>query len=99
MIPLAPVHTFDEVLTAAAAISRHARTREPSLFSFDMRRARRRGRILIDIHRNHRGATVISPYSVRHDTTQVSAPLAWAELERPIYPEDFHLRNMHERLA
>ena len=98
IVPLTPTHTFDQVLTAAATISRQARTREPSLFSFDMRRARRRGRILIDVHRNHRGATLISPYSVRHDSTRVSTPLEWSELERPIYPEDFHLKNTRDRL-
>ena len=99
IVPLAPVHSFDQVLTAAETITRMARTREPSLFTLDMRRARRRGKILIDIHRNHRGATLISPYSVReHPLATVSTPLEWAELERPVYPEDFHMKNIKERL-
>jgi DNA primase len=29
----------------------------------------------------------------------VSTPLIWHELERGIYPEDFHLRNTVERLG
>src|SRR5919204_6569964 len=99
IVPLAPVHSFDQVLTAAETITRMARSREPSLFTLDMRRARRRGKILIDVHRNHRGATLISPYSVReHPLATVSAPLEWAELERPIYPEDFHVKNIAERV-
>ena len=99
VVPLAPVHSFDQVLMAAETITRMARTREPSLFTLDMRRARRRGKILIDVHRNHRGATLISPYSVReHPLATVSAPLEWAELERPLYPEDFHVKNIKERL-
>jgi len=99
VVPLAPVHSFDQVLMAAETITRMARTREPSLFTLDMRRARRRGKILIDVHRNHRGATLISPYSVReHSTATVSTPLEWAELERPLYPEDFHVRNIADRL-
>jgi bifunctional non-homologous end joining protein LigD len=99
MVPLAPVHSFDQVLMAAETITRMARTREPSLFTLDMRRARRRGKILIDVHRNHRGATLISPYSVReHPLATVSTPLEWAELERPVYPEDFHMKNIAERL-
>jgi bifunctional non-homologous end joining protein LigD len=99
MVPLATVHSFDQVLTAAETITRMARTREPSLFTLDMRRARRRGKILIDVHRNHRGATLISPYSVReHPLATVSTPLEWAELERPLYPEDFHVKNIMERL-
>lgn len=100
MVPLEPAYTYDQVLTAASVITRMARQREPSLFTFDMRRARRRGKILIDVLRNRRGATLVSPYSVREYTgATISAPLEWRELERGIYPEDFHLRNARERLA
>jgi len=87
------------VRTAAETITRLARTREPRLFTLDMRRARRRGKILIDVHRNHRGATVVSPYGVReYAGATVSTPVDWGELERPLYPEDFHVRNIRERL-
>jgi bifunctional non-homologous end joining protein LigD len=99
MVPLAPEHSFEQVLAAAELITRMARTREPSLFTLDMRRARRRGKILIDVHRNHRGATLISPYSVReHPGATVSMPLDWPELERAVYPEDFRMTNVRERL-
>jgi bifunctional non-homologous end joining protein LigD len=99
MVPLQPAFTFDQVLTAAETITRMARTREPSLFTLDMRRARRRGKILIDVHRNHRGATLASAYSVRENgTATVSAPLEWSELERATYPDDFHMRTIRDRL-
>ena len=99
MVPLAPVHSFEQVRTAAETIVRLARTREPRLFTLDMRRARRRGKILIDVHRNHRGATLVSPYGAREYTgATVSTPLEWPELERALYPEDFHIRNVPERL-
>jgi bifunctional non-homologous end joining protein LigD len=100
MVPLAPIHDFDQTLAAAETITRMARQREPSLFTLDMRRARRRGKILIDVHRNHRGATLVSPYAVReYPGAPVSTPLEWHELERGIYPEDFRLVNTRERLA
>src|SRR5437867_2086684 len=98
--PVAPIHGFDQVLAAAETITRMARQREPSLFTLDMRRARRRGKILIDVHRNHRGATLVSPYAVReYPGAPVSTPLEWHELERGIYPDDFRLANTRERLA
>jgi bifunctional non-homologous end joining protein LigD len=100
MVPLAPTHSFEQVRTAAEVVTRLARTREPSLFTLDMRRARRRGKILIDVHRNHRGATLVGPYCVReYAAATVSTPLEWTELERALYPEDFHVRNVRERLA
>lgn len=98
-VPLAPVHTFEEVRAAASLISRAARSREPKLFTFEIRRSRRRGRILLDVDRNRAGATLISPYSVRLDRGLVSTPLAWAELERAMYPEDFPLAGVGARLA
>jgi bifunctional non-homologous end joining protein LigD len=99
VVPIEAAYTWEQALTAASVITRQARQREPSLFTFDMRRARRRGTILIDVLRNRRGATVVSPYSVReYPGATVSTPLEWAELERSIYPEDFHLRNVRDRL-
>jgi len=100
LVPLQPTHTFAQVRTAAETITRLARSREPSLFTLDMRRARRRGKILIDVHRNHRGATLVSPWAVReYPAATVSTPIEWAELERPIYPEDFTIATISERLA
>lgn len=99
MVPIEPAYTFDQALVAASTIARMARQREPSLFTFDMRRARRRGKLLIDVLRNRRGATLVSPYAVReYPGAPVSMPLEWTELEGGLYPEDFHLRNTAERL-
>lgn len=99
VVPLEPAYSFDQVLTAAAAITRMARNREPSLFTVDMRRARRRGKILIDVLRNRRGATLVSPYAVReYPEATVSTPLDWAELERSLYPEEFHVGTVRARL-
>lgn len=100
IVPVMPEHTFAQVRTAAETIMRLARGREPSLFTLDMRRARRRGKILIDVHRNHRGATLVSPWSVReYPAATVSTPLEWAELERAVYPEDFTIGTVRARLA
>jgi len=100
MVPLAPHYSFEQVRTAAEAITRMARAREPRLFTLDMRRARRRGKILIDVHRNHRGATLVSPYGAReYPGAPVATPIEWNELERALYPEEFHVRNTLERLA
>jgi bifunctional non-homologous end joining protein LigD len=99
LVPLEPVYSFEQAFTAASTITRMARQREPSLFTFDMRRARRRGKILIDVLRNRRGATLVSPYAVReYPGAPVSVPLEWGELERSVYPENFHFHNVRERL-
>jgi bifunctional non-homologous end joining protein LigD len=89
MVPLRPLHAFDEVRAAAGLIARAARVREPKLFTFEVRRSRRRGRILVDIERNRCGAALVSAFSVRPESGLISAPLDWQDLERAVYPEDF----------
>ncbi len=99
LVPLEGKDPFDRVIAFGSAVAREALARESHLFTLDMRRNRRRGRILVDVHRNSRGATLVSPYSLRERPgAPVSMPLAWPEVERNIYPEDFHIRNAAERL-
>ncbi len=98
MVPLHPVHGFDEVREAAALITRAARAREPKLFTFEVRPSRRRGRIRIDAERNRSGAALASAFSVRAEAPLVSMPVEWRELEGALYPEDFPLTGVRVRL-
>jgi bifunctional non-homologous end joining protein LigD len=99
LVPLLANDPFDRALAFASAIAREAVAREPKLLTLDMRRNRRRDRILVDIHRNPRGATLASAYSVRMRTgAPVSMPLDWSDVERDIHPEDFHLGNAEQRV-
>jgi bifunctional non-homologous end joining protein LigD len=59
---------------------------------------RRRGKIFFDYNQNTRGKSLAVPYSPRrHPNATVSTPVRWEELER-IYPTDFTLRTVPERL-
>jgi bifunctional non-homologous end joining protein LigD len=97
MVPLRATHSFEDVRAAAEFIARAARTREPKLFTFEKRRSRRRGRILVDVERNRSAASLASPFSVKPDSELVSTPLAWEDLERAVYPEDFPLATVRAR--
>jgi len=99
LVPLAPMHSFEDVHAAATLIARAARAREPKLFTFEVRRARRRGRILVDVERNRPGAALISAFSVKPESGLVSVPLEWTDLERAVYPEDFPVGAAQARVA
>ncbi|PYM95611.1 MAG: hypothetical protein DME08_15435 [Candidatus Rokuibacteriota bacterium] len=59
IVPLDPVYSFEQTLTAASTI----------------------------------------PYAVReYPGAPVATPLEWSDLERSVYPEDFHFHNVRERL-
>ena len=96
LVPVSGSLSFDDTRLVADTIVRRAMRREPKLFSRDPRRARRRGRILIDTSRNERGRTLIAPYAVA-TTGLVSALLEWDELQRPLYPEDFDIERVLPR--
>jgi bifunctional non-homologous end joining protein LigD len=98
LVPAAGSVTFEETRVAADTIVKRAILREPTLFSRDSRRARRRGRIFIDTSRNQRGETLIAPYAVT-SSGLVSALLEWSELDRPTYPNDFDMERVLAREA
>ena len=55
----------------------------------------RKGRIFIDFHRNHRGATAVAPYSLRaRNNLPASTPLRWEDLENVDAPEDLNYSSL-----
>jgi bifunctional non-homologous end joining protein LigD len=73
----------------------------PAVLTAEYRVSRRPpGRVLVDYNQNAWGRTLASVYSVRpHPAAAVSTPVTWPEIERGIAIEDFHLRNVPERLS
>lgn len=96
VVPVRGSASFADVRLVADTVVSRAIRREPTLFSRDLRPARRRGRILLDTSRNDRGASIIAPYGVAASGL-VSAPLEWDELRRPIYPDDFDMDRVMAR--
>lgn len=75
-------HNFDEVREFAGGVAEVAVSREPRLFTTEQRKAKRDGRILIDVMRNAYAHTAVAPYSVRPlPKAPVATPLHWDELE------------------
>jgi bifunctional non-homologous end joining protein LigD len=81
----------------AMALAKH----EPDLVTAEYRKEKRpAGRVLVDYNQNRWGSTLASVYSVRPTPlATVSAPVTWDEIETGIHIEDFHMRNMRERLG
>lgn len=65
-------HGFAETLAAA----------HPAIFTANMAKERRQGRIFVDWLRNQRGSTAVMPFSVRaRPGAGVAMPLGWAALD------------------
>lgn len=89
---------YDTTREIAATIARHVLKEHPRDVTIEWAVGARRGKIFFDYNQNSRGkslATVFSPR--RHAAATVSAPVTWEELGE-IYPTDFTLRTMADRL-
>jgi bifunctional non-homologous end joining protein LigD len=88
------------VWTFAKSFSVSLARLRPQLLTAEYQMSRRpEGRVLVDYNQNGWGRTLASIYSVRpHPRAAVSTPVTWEELEEGFALEDFHLRNVPDRV-
>ena len=80
--PLDASADWPAVKSFAERFSRAIAEAEPELFTANIRKAQRKGRIFLDWLRNQRGATAVMPYSARaREGAPVAAPVSWEELD------------------
>jgi bifunctional non-homologous end joining protein LigD len=97
-LPIVRDLDFEAAREVAETIARHALRTHPGEVTVDWAVERRRGKIFFDYNQNTRGKSLAVPYSTRrHPSATVSTPVRWEELER-IYPTDFTLRTVPDRL-
>lgn len=99
-VPIVRGPTQKDVWTFAKSFSQGLAGLRPDLLTAEYRMSHRpEGRVLVDYNQNAWGRTLASVYSVRpHPKAAASTPVAWAEVERGFALEDFHLRNVPDRL-
>jgi bifunctional non-homologous end joining protein LigD len=83
VVPLDASEDWPTVKSFAERFSRAISEAEPKMFTANIRKEQRKGRIFLDWLRNQRGATAVLPYSARgREGAPVSAPIAWEELDK-----------------
>jgi bifunctional non-homologous end joining protein LigD len=83
----------------AERFSRAIAEAEPEMFTANIRKVQRKGRIFLDWLRNQRGSTAVMPYSARaREGAPVAAPIAWEELDRYQGGNHFSIRDLDELL-
>jgi bifunctional non-homologous end joining protein LigD len=82
VVPLDATADWPEVKSFAERFSRAISEAEPGMFTANIRKEQRKGRIFLDWLRNQRGATAVLPYSARgREGAPVAVPVAWDELD------------------
>lgn len=92
---------YPVVRGAALAVADELVARRPRALTTEFRKAKRDGRLFVDVNRNGWAMTAVPPYAVRpRPGAPVATPLAWDELEdRRLRPDGWTLRTMGDRGA
>jgi bifunctional non-homologous end joining protein LigD len=99
VVPLDASKDWPVVKDFAERFSRAIAEAEPKMFTANIRKEQRKGRIFLDWLRNQRGATAVMPYSARgREGAPVAAPIAWDELDRYDSGHHFSIRDVDELL-
>lgn len=101
VVPIEPEQSFDEVRELARAVAHRLVTDSPRVLTEEQRKAKRGGRVYVDIMRNAYAQSYVAPYALRSlQGAPVATPLDWVELnDGKLGPQSYNLRNIFRRLG
>jgi len=100
VVPITRGIGWDDLKAFSKATAQAMEHAEPALYTTNMAKARRKGKIYLDYLRNGRGATFIAPYSARAQAgAPVAVPITWEELAHGIDPATFTTATVPRRLG
>ncbi len=95
--PLDARADWTAVADFAERFSRAIAEAEPEMFTANIRKVQRKGRIFLDWLRNQRGSTAVLPYSARaREGAPVAAPIGWEEIDKYQGGNHFSIRDADE---
>jgi bifunctional non-homologous end joining protein LigD len=100
VVPIQPSLGWDGVKPFCRAFAEMLSAEQPERFLPTLKKADRRGRILLDWLRNGLGATAVASFCPRaRSGATVATPLSWDEVTKKLDPQTFTMRSVPERLA
>lgn len=100
LVPWRRQSDYDEARRWALEIAERAVTSLPDIATIERSKAKRRGRVYIDVMQNVRGHHVVPPYVLRAaPQATVSTPLQWSEFSPGLDPHKYNLKTIFRRLA
>lgn len=95
VVPIKPVLGFETIWELAAELARRLAAERPKTLTTEFMKAKRAGRIFLDVNRNAYAQTAVAPYSVRaRPGAPVAVPLHWDEVaDRRLRPDGFSMRE------
>ena len=101
-VPLDGSLDFDAVRRFARKLADHLAARHPDRLTVEQRKAKRAGRVFLDVGRNAYAQTAVAPYTVRaRKAAPVAVPLQWDEVQSGKIKASgaYTVQNIFRRLA
>lgn len=98
-IPLGAKYSYKEAVNFTKLICLFIQEQLPKLTTMERSIKKRGPKIYLDYLQNRKGQTIVAPYSVRPKPgATVSTPVTWKEVSKGFEMEDFHIKNLPQRL-
>lgn len=98
-IPLGAKYSYKEAVNFTKLICLFIQEQLPKLTTMERSIKKRGPKIYLDYLQNRKGQTIVAPYSVRPKPgATVSTPVTWKEVSKGFEIQDFHIKNLPQRL-
>lgn len=93
VLPFKNTKNWDSFYEFSRQIAVIAESKWPKIFTTNIRKSERTGKIFVDYLRNSQGSTCVAPYSLRaKEYATISMPIKWEDLEK-VKPFDVNIKN------
>ena len=98
VVPFKISSTWKDFYAISKKVAELVEAKWPKLFTTNIRKSERKGKIFIDYLRNNKGSTCVAPYSVRaRDSATISMPISWKDINK-IKPNEITIKNYKKYL-
>lgn len=98
IVPFKESKSWNNFYDFSKKVAEFVEAKWPNIFTTNIRKTERKGKIFIDYLRNNKGSTCVAPYSVRaRDNATVSMPISWEDINK-IEPNEITIKNYKKYL-
>ncbi len=97
-VPITPQYDQETFITSIKKLAKEYISTD-NITTLKINKQARKGKVLLDIYRNHKSQTCVAPYSTRGKAgAPVSTPISWDELKNLTTSKAFNIRSIFDIL-
>ena len=98
-VPILPQYSFDVMIESVKELTKKFIRKYNTIYTLNLNKQKRKGKILIDIYRNHKTNTTVAPFSLRGKKgAPISMPFYWKDLDKISHAQYFTILNYKKYL-